>query len=153
MPARALAAMLVAAAVGQTSPPAPAARLVVRYSVSSEDDTANNGRLTLALKSGQPSRARIWEVACHLATATDASGPPPDAEQVWGLSAELTSGRDNRTAVRLETAHVAPNGMLHDETHTLTLDDPRPLALSELSARTDCRYDRIHLTVSAETVR
>jgi len=152
MPARALTALLLLALPSQSSPQATA-RVVVQYRVSSEDDTSNSGKVTIALKAGQTGRARIWETSCHLTAVTDDTATPADAEQVWGMSAELTRDRDNRPAVRLTTSHVAPNGVVHDETHVLALDDARPLALSELSARTDCRYDRIHLTIAAESVR
>ncbi|MFI5177577.1 MAG: hypothetical protein ACHQO8_03385 [Vicinamibacterales bacterium] len=152
MPPRVLIALALLAAIGQTPPPATA-RVVVQYRVSSEDDTSNTGKITLPLTAGEVKRARLWEAGCHLTAATDGSQPPPDAEQIWGLGAELVVGRDNRPAVRVTTAHVAPNGAVHDETHVLALDDPHPLAMSELSARTDCRYDRVHVTIAAESVR
>ena len=152
MPARVLLALLLLALPSQSSPP-PTARVVVQYRASSEDDTSNTGKLMLALKTGDVGRARIWEAGCHLTGVTDATPTSADAEQVWGLSAELARGRDNRPAVRLTSVHIAPNGVTHEEAHMLTLDDARPLAMSELSARTDCRYDRIHLTIAAESVR
>jgi hypothetical protein len=152
MPARALIALLLLVIAGQTSPPATA-RVVVQYRASSEDDTSNTGKVTLPLKAGEIKRAVLWEADCHLTAATDGSAPPSGAEQVWGLQAELTRGRDNRPAVRLTSQHVAPNGAVREEAHVLALDDPHPLAMSELSARTDCRYDRIHVTIAAESVR
>ena len=150
MTARVLIALLLLPA--QTSAPVTA-RLVVQYRVSSEDDTSNAGKLTLPLRSGEVKRARVWEAECHVSASDASTAPDVAPEQLWGFGAELVHGRDNRPSVRLTASYVAPNGIVHDSTHTLTLDDPHPLAISELSARTDCRYDRVHLTLAAETVR
>jgi len=149
---RSALAALVLLAAGQTAPPVTA-RVVVEYRVSSEDDPSNAGKIALPLKTGDLKRARVWEAGCRVSAVADNSSAPPDAEQVWGVQAELTRDRDNRPAVRIATAHVAPNGTVHEETHVLPIDDPHPLGLSDLSARTDCRYDRIHLTIAAESVR
>lgn len=150
MPARALAAMLVAAAVGQNSPPAPAARVVVRYSVSSEDETTNSGRVILQLRASDVKDAVIWEAGCHVAASDDPSATPSSADQSWSLRADLARGRDNRPAVRVRHRHYTARGTSAEETHLLAIGGTDALSLNELSTHTDCRYDRVHVIVSAE---
>lgn len=150
MPAlRALAAILIAAAVGQSSPQATA-RVVVRYSVSSEDDTANSGRLILQLQANDVKDAVIWEAGCHVAASDDPSATPSSADQSWSLRADLARGRDNRPAVRVRHRHYTARGTSAEETHLIAIGGTDALSLNELSTHTDCRYDRVLVTVSAE---
>lgn len=152
MPVRALAAMLIVAAAGQTRP-ADTARVLVRYSVSSEDDTANAGRVILPLSAGDQKDAVVWEAGCHVAASDDASAMPASADQSWWLRVDLTQGRDNRPAVRVRHRHLTARGISAEETRVLAIGATETLSLNELSAHTDCRYDRIHVTVSAEAAR
>jgi hypothetical protein len=153
MIARALAAMLVAAAVGQTLPPAPAARVVVRYAVSSEDDTANSGRVILQLQSSDVKAAVVWEAGCHVGASDDPAAAPSTADQSWSLRADLARTRDNRPAVRVRHRHDTARGTSPEETRLLAIGSTDTLSLNELSTHTDCRYDRVHVIVSAEPVR
>ena len=153
MPARALAAMLVVAAAGQVSPPAPAARVVVRYSVSSEDDTTNSGRVILQLQASDVKDAVVWEAGCHVAGSEDPSAIPSSADQSWSLRADLARARDNRPAVRVRHRHYTARGTSAEETRVLSIGGTDTLSLNELSTHTDCRYDRVHVTVSVEPAR
>jgi hypothetical protein len=152
MPVRALAAILIVAAVGQNSP-ASATRIQVRYSVSSEDDTSNSGRVLLQLRAGELKNAVVWEAGCHVAASDDSSATPASADQSWWLRVDLTRGRDNRPAVRVRHRHLTARGTSAEETRVLAIGAAETLSLNELSAHTDCRYDRIHVTVSAEAPR
>ncbi len=152
MSARALAAMLIVAAAGQASP-APAARVIVRYSASSEDDASNAGRVIVALRANDLKDAIVWEAGCHVSASEDSSALPSTADQSWWLRLELARGRDNRPAVRVSHRHLTARGTSAEETRVIVVDTADSLNVNELSAHTDCRYDRIHITVSAETVR
>jgi len=152
MLARALAAMLIAAVVGQTSPPATA-RVFVRYSVSSEDDTANSGRVIVELRASDVKDAVVWEAGCHVAGADDPSALPSSADQSWWVRADLTRGRDNRPAVRVRHRHLTARGTSTEETRVLSIGGTDTVSVNELSTHTDCPYDRVHVTVSAEPVR
>jgi hypothetical protein len=152
MPARALAAILIVAATGQSSPP-DTARVVVRYSVSSEDDGSNSGRVILQLTATAQKDAVVWEAGCHVAASDTSSAMPSSADQSWWLRADLARDRANRLAVRVRHRHLTARGTSAEETRLLSIGGTDTLSLNELSAHTDCRYDRIHLSVSAEAVR
>ena len=152
MPARAFAAILIAAVVGQSSPPATA-RVLVRYSVSSEDDTANSGRVIVELRASDVKDAIVWEAGCHLGGADDSSALPASADQSWLVRADLTRGRDSRPAVRVRHRHLTARGTSDEETRVLSIGGTDTLSLNELSTHTDCRYDRVLIIVSAEPVR
>jgi hypothetical protein len=152
MPARALAAILIAAAAGLT-PQSESARLLVHYSTASEDDPSTSGRLTLTLDANGVKRVGIWEAGCHVAGATDRA-PSADADQAWTFDADIVRGRENRPTVRVRYRHLAPTvRATADATRVLALDGTDTLSLNELSAHTDCRYDRIHITLVAEPAR
>ena len=152
MPARALAAILIVAAVGQTSPP-DTTRVLVRYSVSSEDDTSNSGRVILQLRANDLKQAVVWEAGCHVTASDDPSVSPGNADQSWWLRVDLVRGRDSRLAVRVRHRHMAPRVTSTEETRVLPISGTETLSLNELSTHTDCRYDRILVTVSAEPAR
>ena len=152
MPVRALAAILIVAAAGQTRP-ADTTRVLVRYAVSSEDDSTNTGRVILQLSASDQKEAVVWEAGCHVAASDDPSATPSSADQSWWLRVDLTRGRDNRPAVRVRHRHFTARGTSAEETRVLAIGSAETLSLNELSAHTDCRYDRIHVTVSAEAAR
>ena len=152
MPVRALAAMLIVAAAGQTRP-ADTTRVLVRYAVSSEDDSTNAGRVILQLSASDQKEAVVWEAGCHVAASDDPSATPSSADQSWWLRVDLTRGRDNRAAVRVRHRHFTARGTSAEDTRVLAIGSAETLSLNELSAHTDCRYDRIHVTVSAEAAR
>ena len=153
MPVRALAAMLIVAAAGQTRP-ADTTRVLVRYAVSSEDDSTNAGRVILQLSASDQKDAIVWEAGCHVAASDgDPSATPSNADQSWWLRVDLTRGRDNRPAVRVRHRHLTARGTSAEEARVLAIGAAETLSLNELSAHTDCRYDRIHITVSAEAAR
>jgi hypothetical protein len=152
MPVRALAAMLIVAAAGQTRP-ADTTRVLVRYAVSSEDDSTNAGRVILQLSASDQKEAVVWEAGCHVAASDDPSATPSSADQSWWLRVDLTRGRDSRPAVRVRHRHFTARGTSAEDTRVLAIGSAETLSLNELSAHTDCRYDRIHITVSAEAVR
>jgi len=153
MPVRALAAMLIVAAAGQTRP-ADTTRVLVRYAVSSEDDSTNADRVILQLRASDHKNAVVWEAGCHVAASDgDPSATPSSADQSWWLRVDLTRGRDNRPAVRVRHRHVTARGTSAEETRVLAIGAAETLSLNELSAHTDCGYDRIHITVSAELAR
>ena len=152
MPVRALAAILIVAAAGQTRP-ADTTRVLVRYAVSSEDDSTNTGRVILQLSASDQKEAVVWEAGCHVAASDDPSATPSSADQSWWLRVDLTRGRDNRPAVRVRHRHLTARGTSAEETRVLAIGAAETLSLNELSAHTDCRYDRIHVTVSAESAR
>ncbi|HKW02194.1 MAG TPA: hypothetical protein VJN96_20395 [Vicinamibacterales bacterium] len=152
MPVRALAAILIVAAAGQTRP-ADTTRVLVRYSVSSEDDSTNAGRVVLQLTGSDQKEAVVWEAGCHVAASDDGSAIPSSADQSWDLRVDLTRGRDSRPAVRVRHRHFTARGTSAEETRVLAIGATDTLSLNELSAHTDCRYDRIHVTVSAESAR
>ncbi len=152
MPARALVAILIAAAAGSAPQPG-SARLLIHYTAASEDDPSTSGRLTLTLDAGSVKHAAVWEAGCHLAGAAEPA-PSSDADQAWTFDADIVRGRDNRPAVRVRYRHLTPSGRpAPDVTRTLTPDGADTLSLNELSTHTDCRYDRIHITLSAELAR
>jgi hypothetical protein len=152
MPVRALAAMLIVAAAGQTRP-SDTTRVFVRYAVSSEDDSTNAGRVTLQLSASDQKEAVVWEAGCHVAASDDSSAMPSSADQSWWLRVDLTRGRDNRPAVRVRHRHLTARGTSAEETRVLAIGATETLSLNELSAHTDCRYDRIHITLSVEAAR
>jgi len=145
--------MLIVAAAGQTRP-ADTTRVLVRYAVSSEDDSTNAGRVILQLSASDQKNAVVWEAGCHVAASDgDPSATPSSADQSWWLRVDLTRGRDNRPAVRVRHRHVTARGTSAEETRVLAIGAAETLSLNELSAHTDCAYDRIHITGSAELAR
>jgi hypothetical protein len=89
MPVRALAAMLIVAAAGQTRP-ADTTRVLVRYAVSSEDDSTNAGRVILQLSGSDQKDAVVWEAGCHVAASDgDPSATPSSADQSWWLRVDV----------------------------------------------------------------
>ena len=158
MPARALAASLVlvppficlaTALVGQPAP----GRVTVRYTISSEDEPATSGRLTLPIQAAGTSTGVVWEGGCRLASAL-VDAPPREAEQFWTFTVDLTRDSRGQPAARLRYRHTSADARPSAEvTRVLSLDGSDPLALNELSSRTDCPYDRIHLTAAGDQSR
>ncbi len=152
MTARALVALLVLAAGVQPAPPR-SARVLLRYSAVSEDEGPNAGRVALPLVGGSVSRAVVWEAGCRLFSEAERTAPPPDAEQFWTFSAEPAAAPGNQPGARVRYRHVgARPGNAPETTRLLRIDTADEISLNELSARTDCRYDRVHLHAAAETV-
>ena len=150
MSARALAAILLVAAAAQ---PPQSARVVIGYVASSEDEPSNPGRLAVPLPTSGAKTAWVWEAGCRMAAASDRE-PPGDADQSWTFVVDLVRGSDNLPAARLRYRHTSANGRATpEETRVLRLDSADALDMNEVSARTDCRYDRVHITASAETAR
>jgi hypothetical protein len=151
MAARALVALLVLAA-GVQSAPARTARVLVRYSAASEDEGPTAGRVALPLVAGTVSRAVVWEAGCQLFSQAERAAPPSGADQFWTFTAEPAP--DNPSAARVRYRHVgARPADAPETTRVLRIDAADAINLNELSARTDCRYDRVHLHAAAETVR
>ncbi len=153
MLARALVALLFAAGSAQ-QPATPSVRVLVRYAASSEDDAANGGRFTLAIASGETKSAVVWEAACRVSGAAGTALAPSDAEQSWTLQIDLTRGADSRISARVRYRHrTARPGDAPETSREVHTDGRDELSLDALSARTDCRYDHIHITITADADR
>jgi hypothetical protein len=147
MQAWSLAALIaLPAAAGQTRP-APDPSILLSYRAATEDEGVS-GRATLTLHAGEVTRAAVWELGCRLGVRTDAGAPSSDVDQYWSVQAELTKASAG-PVVRIRYRVVKPPAAGSQKEHLLRLDGRNPLHLEELSARTDCRYDRIYLTLSA----
>jgi len=153
MPARALVALLLVTAVAQ-QPAAPTVRVLVRYAAASEDEAANSGRVAVAIASGETKSAVVWEAACRVGAAADTVAPPTDAEQSWTFRIDLTRGADGGVSARVRYRHAtARPGDAPEMSRVLRTDGRDELSVDALSARTDCRYDHLRVTITAEAVR
>lgn len=132
---------LFAAAPLQVTP------VTLAYRTASEDDSPA-GRMRLELTAGRLSRAVVWEHACSVSARRDAEEPGSDADQFWTFRLELTKDAKGRPAVRVRHRVVKPSGLAPEQDRLLVLDGKDTLVVDAFSARTDCRYDRVHLTVS-----
>jgi hypothetical protein len=153
MPARALVALLLVAGSAQ-QPATPTVRVLVRYAVSSEDDASNGGRLTLAIAAGETKNVVVWEAACRVSGAAGTALAPSDAEQSWTFQIDLTRGADRRLSARVHYRHhTARPGDAPETSREVRTDGRDELNLESLSARTDCRYDHLHITITADADR
>jgi hypothetical protein len=143
---RVVAASLgVLAVVAASAPQAPS--LVVTYRAASEDD-APVGRLRLPLAAGKPATAVVAEFDCRVSARPDAQAPQDDADQFWSIHAELTKDAKGRTSARVRYRLVKPSGAGPEQQRVILLDGRDTLAIDGFSARTDCRYDRILVTIA-----
>lgn len=153
MPARALVALLLVAGAAQ-QPATPSVRILVRYAVSSEDDAANGGRFTLAIAPNETKSAVVWEAACRVSGAANTAVVPSEAEQAWTFQIDLTRGADSRVSARVRSRHHAARpGDAPDTSREVKTDGRDELSIDGLSARTDCRYDHLRITITADTDR
>jgi len=153
MLARALVAVLFVAGAAQ-QPATPSVRVLVRYAASSEDDAANGGRFTLAIAPGETKSAVVWEAACRVGGAAGTTQAPSDAEQSWTFQIDLTRGADSRVRARVRYRHqTARPGDAPETSRDVQTDGRDELSLDGLSARTDCRYDHLHVTITADADR
>ena len=153
MPARALVALLLVAGSAQ-QPATPNVRVLVRYAVSSEDDAANGGRFTLAIAPGETKSGVVWEAACHVGGAAVTEQAPSDAEQSWTFQIDMTRGADGRVSARVRYRHhTARPGDAPEVSREVHADGRDELTIDGLSARTDCRYDHLRITITADADR
>jgi hypothetical protein len=145
---RALAFLVILAAVLPAEQRTPALELAIQYRVNSEDGTAGGSAFRLPVSAGQPSPAVVWEHDCALGGAPSVNEPPVPADQYWIFEASEEAARGARQ-IRIRYRVVANGGAKPApfRTHTIALDKPAPLVLHELSARRDCRYDRLTISV------
>jgi hypothetical protein len=140
-------ATLVVLATGQAAPRAPAPAVVITYRAATEDD-ASTGRLRLMLAAGRIARAVVWERECTVSSRTDVDSPAVDADQYWTFRVDLAKDATGQPAARVRYRLMKPDRPGKEEDRLLRLDGKDTLAIDGLSARTDCRYDRIHVLVS-----
>ncbi len=139
-----LAAAVAVAVLG----PAQAPTVVLAYRAASEDD-ASRGILRVELTAGRTARVVVWERDCGLSGRRDAAVPPLEAvDQYWTFQIDLAKDERGRPAARVRYRLVKPAGPGPDQDRLVLLDGRDVLAIEGFSARTDCRYDRIHLSVS-----
>ena len=132
-------------AVAVSAPQTPT--LVIAYRAASEDD-ASSGRLRVPLAAGKPATAIVAEFECRVSAQPNADAPPGDADQFWRIHAELTKDAKGRASARVRYRLVKPSGAGAEQDKTIVLDGRETLAIDGFSARTDCRYDRILVTIS-----
>jgi hypothetical protein len=145
---RALAFLVILAVGFSAAQRTPALQLAIQYRVNSEDGSAGGDVFRLPVGS-QPSPAVVWEQDCRLGGAPNVTEPPAPADQYWTFEAVEESprgARQIRIRYRVVVSGAAKPAPLR--THTIALDKPAPLVLQELSARRDCRYDRLTISVS-----
>jgi hypothetical protein len=135
--------------LGPQHAPADRVAVAIQFRAVSEDETANGGEVTLDLGSGESRAASVWERECRVAGQAG-SDVPADADQFWTFRASRAGER-----VRVRHRHVdgGRGATAPEEETVLSTDGRNPLVLSALSASTQCRYDRIAVTVSATTGR
>jgi hypothetical protein len=122
--------------------------VVLSYRAATEDDSSS-GNLRMSLSAGRVMTAVVWERECALASKRDADAPGVDSDQFWSFRVELTKDPRGRPAARVRYRAVkGPAKPGAEQDRLLLLDGKDTLAIDGFSARTDCRYDRIHLTVS-----
>jgi hypothetical protein len=145
---RLASAACLGAVVGSATPSATqAAALVIHYRAASEDE-ASTGRLRLPLAAGKPSTAVVAEFECRVSARPNADAPQSDADQFWRIHAELTKDAKGRASARVRYRLVKPSGAGAEQQQVIVLDGRDTLAIEGFSARTDCRYDRILVTIS-----
>ena len=132
-------------AVAVSAPQTPA--LVIAYRAASEDD-ASAGRLRLPLAAGKPSTAVVSEFECRVSARPNADAPQGDADQFWRIHADLTKDAKGRVSARVRYRLVKASGADAEQEKVIVLDGRDTLAIDGFSARTDCRYDRIIVTIS-----
>lgn len=128
-----------------SAPQAPS--LVIAYRAASEDD-ASAGRLRLPLVAGKPSTAIVSEFECRVSARPNADAPQGDADQFWSIHAELTKDAKGRVSARVRSRLVKASGAGAEQQKVIVLDGRETVAIDGFSARTDCRYDRILVTIS-----
>jgi len=142
----ALALAITPIALAATPVP-QATAVVIAYRAASEDESST-GRVRLDLAAGRIARAVVWERACAVSARRDADAPDVDADQFWTFRVEVTKDAKGRTAARVRHRLVKASGAEPEQERVIVLDGKDALAIDGFSARTDCRYDRIHLAVS-----
>jgi 3-hydroxy-3-methylglutaryl CoA synthase len=135
----------VLCAVTVSAPQTPT--LVIAYRAASEDD-ASAGRLRLPLTAGKPATAVVVESECRVSAQPNADAPQGDADQFWRIHAELTKDAKGRVSARVRYRLVKASGAGAEQDKVIVLDGRDTLAIDAFSARTDCRYDRILVTIS-----
>jgi hypothetical protein len=126
---------------------AQSAVVVLTYRAQSEDD-ASAGRLRLELSASRPARAVVWERACTVSARRDADAPDADVDQFWTFRIDLAKDARGRPAARVRYRLVTASGPGREQERLVVLDGKDTLALDGFSARTDCRYDRVLLSIS-----
>ena len=131
--------------------PAQTPAVVVTYRAATEDD-ASSGRVRLTLAAGRTARAVVWETACAVSSRIGADTPAVESDQFWVFRVDLAKDSAGKPAARVRYRVMKPNRPAKeapkDEERIVRLDGRDALVLDAFSARTDCRYDRIHLSVS-----
>jgi len=138
---------LVLMALGSAASASQATAVVLTYRAATEDD-ASSGRVRLDLAAGRIARAVVWERACAVSAWRDAAEPDVNADQFWTFRVELTKDAKGRAAARVRYRLVKESGAGPEQERVIVFDGKDTLAIDAFSARTDCRYDRIHLAVS-----
>ncbi|HET9369549.1 MAG TPA: hypothetical protein VFO19_04855 [Vicinamibacterales bacterium] len=141
--------LLMLLAAGLPAPQPSPVQLLFQYRVSSEDGSAGSDAFRLAVPSARAASAVIWERDCSIGGAPNLAEPPAPSDQFWTFEATEEIARGRRQ-IRLRYRGVVAGAAKPPpfSTHTIALDRPAPLALHELSARRDCRYDRLTISVS-----
>ena len=140
-----LAYLSVLGVVAASPPQSPT--LVIAYRAASEDD-ASAGRLRVALAAGKAATAVVAEFECRVSARPNADAPQGDADQFWRIHAELTKNAKGRVSARVRYRLVKASGAGVEQEKVIVLDGRETVAIDGFSARTDCRYDRILVTIS-----
>ncbi len=139
-----------AAAEARPVSQAPQAKVTVtlKYRAASEDE-ASTGQILLNIGPGETGRAAVWERECALRARANADVPGTDAEQFWSIRGELSKDTRGRSVLRVRYRLVKEGSSGPEEDRSILTDGKDTLALEAFSARTSCRYDRIHATITA----
>lgn len=122
--------------------------VVLSYRAATEDDSSS-GTMRLTLAAGKPVTAVVWERECALVSKRDTETPGVESDQFWWFRIEPAKDPRGRAAARVRYRSVkGPEKPGAEQDRLLLLDGKDTLAIDAFSARTDCRYDRIHLSVS-----
>ena len=121
--------------------------VVLSYRAATEDDSSS-GSVRLTLAAGKPVTAVVWERECAVASKRDADAPGVESDQFWAFRIEPAKDPRGRAAARVRYRAVKGPEKPAEQDRLLLLDGKDTLAIDAFSARTDCRYDRIHLSVS-----
>ena len=146
---RALAFLMILSAGFPAGQRTPALQLAIQYRVNSEDGSAGSDAFRLAVSSARPSSAVVWERDCTIGGAPNRTEPTAPADQYWTFEAIEENARGQRQVrIRYRVVVSGATTQTPERTHTIALDQPVPLVLNELSARRDCRYDRLTISLS-----
>ena len=125
------------------------ATLTIKYRAASEDDSST-GQMLVNVTTGQTGQAAVWERECGVHARANADVPGTDVDQFWSIRADLGKDSGGRAVALVRYRLVTSAGAAQWQERSLLLDGKDTLALDALSARTNCRYDRFYVTISAK---